>query len=131
MCPGALHPGALSISNRIKNFNIIKGRGSPIWITLFLHVFAHYICPDHLKTHRITLGSRTDHASDHASDQVLCFLSKATADHIPGSLLYANGVNGEDLATLTEEILVKEFRMTPFAARKVLRARDFGLGCDA
>ena len=51
-------------------------------------------------------------------------------DHIPGSLLYANGVNGEDLATLTEEILVKEFRMTPFAARKVLRARHFGLGCD-
>ena len=131
MCPGALHPGALSISNRSKSFNIIKGRGYPIWITLFLHVFAHYICPDHLKTHRITLGSRTDHASDHASDQVLCFLSKATADHIPGSLLYANGVNGEDLATLTEEILVKELRMTPFAARNVLRARDFGLGCDA
>ena len=51
-------------------------------------------------------------------------------DHIPGSLLYANGVNGEDLSTLTEEILVKEFRMTPFAARKVLRARHFGLGCD-
>ena len=69
---------------------------------------------DHL---RITHGSRTDHASD----QVLCFLSKATADHIPGSLLYANGVNGEDLATLTEEMLMKEFRMTPFAARKVLR----------
>ena len=91
MCPGALHPGALSISNRIKSFNIIKGRGPPIWITLFLHVFAHSICPDHLKTHRITLGSRTDHASDHASDQVLCFLSKATADHIPGSLLYVNG----------------------------------------
>ena len=130
MCPGALHPGALSISNRIKNSNSIKGGGSPIRITLFLHVFAHYICPDHLKTHRITLGSRTDHASDHASDQVLCFLSKATADHIPGSLLYANGVNGEDLSTLTEEILVKEFRMTPFAARKVLRARHFGLGCD-
>ena len=130
MCPGALHPGALSISNRIKSFNIIKGRGPPIWITLFLHAFAHYICPDHLITHRITLGSRTDHASDHASDQVLCFLSKATADHIPGSLLYANGVNGEDLATLTEEILVKELRMTPFAARKVLRARHFGLGCD-
>ena len=104
MCPGALHPGALSISNRIKSFNIIKGRVSPIWITLFLHAFAHYICPDHLKTHRITLGSRTDHASDHASDQVLCFLSKATADHIPGSLLYANGVNGADLATLTEDI---------------------------
>ena len=81
MCPGALHPGALSISNRIKDFNIIKGRGSPIWITLFLHVFAHYICPDHLKTHRITLGS----LADHASDQVLCFLSKTTADHISSS----------------------------------------------
>ena len=97
-----------------------------MWITLFLHVFAYSICPDHLETHRITLASRTDHASD----QVLCFLSKATADHIPGSLLYANGVNGEDLATLTEEILVKEFCMTAFAARKVLRARHFGLGCD-
>ena len=46
------------------------------------------------------------------------------------SLLYANGVNGEDLATLTEEILVKEFRMTDLAARKVSRARHFGLGCD-
>ena len=62
-----------------------------MWITLVLHVFAYSIYPDHLKTHRITLGSRTDHASDHASDQVLCFLSKATADHIPGSLLYASG----------------------------------------
>jgi len=47
------------------------------------------------------------------------------------SLLYANGVNGEDLATLMEEMLVQELRMTPFAARKVVRARDFGLGCDA
>ena len=114
MCPGALHPGALSISNRIKSFNIIKGRGSPIWITLFLHVFAHYICPDHLKTHRITLGSRTDHTSD----QVLCFLSKATADHIPGSLLYANGVNGEDLATLTEDILCEGIPCLPVLPAK-------------
>ena len=132
MDSGALHPGALSLSNRIKGFNtsIIKGRGSPMWITLVLHVLAYSIYPDHLKTHRITLGSRTDHASD----QVPCFLSKAIADHISSlyiavthalswhcvcsnlaahcassrrmvSLLYANGVNGEDLATLTEDIL--------------------------
>jgi len=46
-------------------------------------------------------------------------------------LLYANRVDGEDLATLTEEVLLKELRMTPLTARKVLRARDFGLGCDA
>ena len=79
--PRDIQPREQSISKTIKNFNIIKGRGSPIWITLFPYVFAHSICPDHLKTHRITLGSRTDHGWDHASDQVLCFLSQATADH--------------------------------------------------
>ena len=64
------------------------------------------------------------------ADEVLAFMKKSDLAS-PGSLLYANGVNGEDLATLTEEVLLKELRMTPFAARKVLRARDFGLGCDA
>ncbi len=48
-----------------------------------------------------------------------------------GSVLYANGVNGADMASLTEEILVKELRLTPFAARKVVQARDLGPGFNA
>ena len=32
--------------------------------------------------------------------------------------------NGEDLRTMTEATLVQELRLSPFAARKILRARD-------
>ena len=42
----------------------------------------------------------------------------------PASVLAASGVNGADLLTMDEATLVHDVRMTPFAARKVLRARD-------
>ena len=42
----------------------------------------------------------------------------------PSAVLFASSVNGADLLEMTAELLVKEVRLTPFAARKVLRARD-------
>jgi hypothetical protein len=42
----------------------------------------------------------------------------------PASVLHASGVNGADLLTLDEQLLVRDVHMTPFAARKLLRARD-------
>lgn len=42
----------------------------------------------------------------------------------PSAVLFASSVNGADLLEATKEVLVKEVRLTPFAARKVLRARD-------
>lgn len=48
----------------------------------------------------------------------------------PSKVLHENAVNGEDLLDAEEGIMVKELRFTPFAARKVLRARDdFLRGC--
>ena len=42
----------------------------------------------------------------------------------PAKVLQANGVNGPDLLTLSAQELVNDVKMTPFAARKVLQARD-------
>ena len=42
----------------------------------------------------------------------------------PAAALFANGVNGADLLEATEDLLVKDVRLTPFAARKILAARD-------
>ena len=42
----------------------------------------------------------------------------------PAAVLFASGVNGSDLLALDEDSLVKDVRLTPFAARKVLAARD-------
>ena len=42
----------------------------------------------------------------------------------PATALFASGVNGSDLLEVTEDVLVKDVRLTPFAARKVLAARD-------
>ena len=42
----------------------------------------------------------------------------------PAAALFTSSVNGSDLLTLTEDVLVHEVRLTPFAARKVMAARD-------
>ncbi len=42
----------------------------------------------------------------------------------PSAVLHASGVNGADLLALDEAVLVNDVRLTPFGARKVLRARD-------
>ncbi len=40
------------------------------------------------------------------------------------SSLFASGVDGADLLQMDEKVLVSDVRLTPFAARKVLRVRD-------
>jgi hypothetical protein len=48
----------------------------------------------------------------------------------PATALFASGVNGSDLVDMTDDVLVQEVRVTPFAARKILAARDaFLAGC--
>ena len=42
----------------------------------------------------------------------------------PASSLRTSGMDGADLLTLDEDVLVKDVRVTPFGARKILRARD-------
>ena len=39
-------------------------------------------------------------------------------------LCYASGVNGADIASFSLETVAEELRMTPFQAKKLLRARD-------
>ena len=46
----------------------------------------------------------------------------------PAASLFSSGVNGSDLLGVDEATLVRDLRLTPFAARKVLRARDAFLG---
>ena len=48
----------------------------------------------------------------------------------PSKVLHENAVNGQDLLDADEGLMVKDLRLTPFAARKLLRARDaFLRGC--
>ncbi len=42
----------------------------------------------------------------------------------PAAILFASGVNGADLLSATERMLVQDVRLTPFGARKILGARD-------
>ena len=42
----------------------------------------------------------------------------------PATTIFANGVNGCDLATMNVETLTKEVRVSAFAARKVIARRD-------
>ena len=42
----------------------------------------------------------------------------------PATTMFANGVNGCDLATMNAETLTKELRLSTFAARKVIARRD-------
>ena len=46
----------------------------------------------------------------------------------PAAALFSNAVNGLDLLALDLDTLVNDARLTPFAARKVLSARDAFLG---
>ena len=54
---------------------------------------------------------------------VVAFLENADLAG-PAKVLVANGVNGQDLAEMTSDTLQNELRLSAFAARKVLRARD-------
>ena len=48
----------------------------------------------------------------------------------PSKVLHENAVNGQDLVNADELLMVKDLRLTPFAARKLLSARgDFFRGC--
>ncbi len=42
----------------------------------------------------------------------------------PASVLSGSAFNGHDLIATTEVELTQDLRLTPFAARKILRARD-------
>ena len=42
----------------------------------------------------------------------------------PAAALFTNAVNGSDLLTMDLPTLVEDLRLTPWAARKVLHARD-------
>ena len=49
----------------------------------------------------------------------------------PAAVLYASGVDGKDLLNIDFETLVQGVRLTPFAARKILAARDSFLSVAA
>ena len=49
----------------------------------------------------------------------------------PTKFLQTQGFNGSDFLAATGESLVAELRCTPFAARKLLRARDLFLEVNA
>ena len=42
----------------------------------------------------------------------------------PAAVIFASGMDGEDFLCADEAMLVKDVRLTPFAARKLLRARE-------
>ena len=42
----------------------------------------------------------------------------------PAQTCYVSGVAGADLLELSEEELINSVRLTPFAARKIVKARD-------
>ena len=42
----------------------------------------------------------------------------------PAAVLGASGVNGSDLLAIDQDALVRDVRLTPLGARKVLKARD-------
>ena len=42
----------------------------------------------------------------------------------PAATLFASSVDGADLLGMTQGVLVRQVRLTPFAAAKVLRVRD-------
>ena len=42
----------------------------------------------------------------------------------PATVLFASGMDGEDFLHVDEATLVRDVRLTPFGARRLLRARD-------
>jgi hypothetical protein len=67
--------------------------------------------------------SKLEEMQGWAVKTVAGFLEQADLQ-APAALLRSNGVNGADLATLTHQQLVEELRLSPFAAGKVIAARD-------
>ena len=66
------------------------------------------------------------HIEEWRVDEVTDFLNNQDLRG-PASVLNANGVNGHDLVNATFQELTSAVRLTPFAARKVLSARDAAL----
>ena len=58
-----------------------------------------------------------------SADEVVTFV-KGRDVAGPAAVLGASGVNGSDLLAIDQDALVRDVRLTPFGARKVLKARD-------
>ena len=56
-------------------------------------------------------------------DAVASFLEAADLSG-PAHVCRQNGVNGADLAGFTLDTLQQELKLTPFAAKKIIKARD-------
>ena len=67
--------------------------------------------------------SKRDEMASWTVDGVIAF-AKAQDLEGPAGALFANAVNGSDLLTMDLPTLVEDLRLTPWAARKVLHARD-------
>ena len=67
--------------------------------------------------------TRADEMQGWREQDVVGFMEEADL-HGPASVLFANGVDGRDLVNLDAHVLTTDFRMSSFAARKILQARD-------
>jgi len=67
--------------------------------------------------------TRADEMQGWRVQDVVGFMEEADL-HGPASVLFANGVDGRDLVNLDAHVLTTDFRMSSFAARKILKARD-------
>ena len=67
--------------------------------------------------------SKYDEVANMTCAELMCMLQKADLVG-PAEILFRNGVNGQDLINMTPAVLAEELRLSPFAARKVLAARD-------
>jgi len=61
-----------------------------------------------------------------SANQVMLFLKERDLAG-PASTLYTNGANGQDLLDMNMTVLTQELRLSSFAAKKVLCARDAAL----
>ena len=94
-----------------KNVVVIR-LDSPAWISARLQAPA-------AGTH-----SQRELASAWTADEVAMWLQSCGAGGI-ASTLQANAVDGSDLLAFgNEDVLVKDLRLTPFAARKLLQLRE-------
>ena len=67
--------------------------------------------------------TRADEMQGWRVQDVVGFMKEADL-HGPASVLFANGVDGRDLLDLDAHVLTTDLRISSFAARKILQARD-------
>ena len=67
--------------------------------------------------------SKMDEMRSWSSKGVRCFFQKADLSGAAETLFH-QGVNGEDLVAFDHDVLVKELRLTPFTAKKIIDSRD-------